>query len=1001
METSTDASQRLLFGSYRVGVFDPHGAFECLEEGLIVADDLQEYDSAGWAVLEAYARDRAPATTNPRRPALALHSRRAFVEKRLWKAIEAGALIVGYNLAFDLTRLAVHCGDARKPMFAGGFSLALWEWQDDGVWKEKQHRPRLQVKALDSKRTLMGLSRRNGAPPAERRQPLEALGRLLDLKHLTFALTDRHLSLAGAAMAFGLSASKLEVGEHGVITADYIDYNRRDVEVTAKLLEAVRAEWDRHPLALSPDKVMSPAGLGKGYLRALGVTPPARQFADVGPDVLGACMTAYFGGRTEVRIRRAVVPVVYVDFLSMYPTVNALMGIWQMLTADHLKLQDATAAVRARLSSLTPEECFSPAFWPELRFFAKIRPQGDILPVRAAYGPLEDNTTIGVNPLSSEVPIWVAGPDLVASIVLTGRVPEILEAIRLVPVGRQEGLTPVALRGQVTIDPAQEDFFARLIEERQYAQRRPDLSEEERRRLSQFLKVMANSASYGIYAELNPQPTATDAAEVVDVFGVDGAFEASTHAPEDPGEFCFPPFAALTTAAARLMLALLERCVRDLNGEIAFGDTDSAAIVASEAGGPVPCPGGREALPDGRSAVQALRWDDVARIVQRFRALSPYTRDAVSGSILKIEKVNVDPKTGQQRPLFALAISAKRYALFCYGRKGRIDVVEAKEHGLGHLLNPVDLAQEDRHWIRQVWAALIRQALGKRLSLPHWVDRPALTRVTVSTTGIWHTFDRCNAGRDYATAVKPMNFGLSPIVARFGHPDGADPEHFHLLGMYEHNPARWLEMPWFDKYSGREFRIGVGRETPGNYAQVRSYRDVILEYRVHPEPKSLDASGAPCGIASTGLLQRRPVHLGSLVYVGKESHLREQVQQGLIHARHEVQPTYPAPQLAAWDLIYRAATKRIALERLVAVTGLGSRAIRYLWTGERRPSPEVEAALTREAQAWARSVLEGGDSAQEDRLLAVRVLGPAGLSGQTAHAKRRRRPRQAVSASGR
>jgi hypothetical protein len=115
-----------------------------------------------------------------------------------------------------------------------------------------------------------------------------------------------------------------------------------------------------------------------------------------------------------------------------------------------------------------------------------------------------------------------------------------------------------------------------------------------------------------------------------------------------------------------------------------------------------------------------------------------------------------------------------------------------------------------------VWAALIREALGQPLALPAWVDRPAMSRITVSTTGIWHTFDEFNNGRSYPESVKPMNFGLSPIVARFGHPQGVDPERFHLLGTYEKDPAKWLTMPWFDKYTGKLFRIGVGRQTPGD-----------------------------------------------------------------------------------------------------------------------------------------------------------------------------------------
>src|SRR5206468_5913752 len=172
------------------------------------------------------------------------------------------------------------------------------------------------------KRALMGLARRRGARPEERRDPEQALGRFLDLKGLGFALTDKHMSLDKAAERFGLSERKLAIQTHGDLTTQSVDYNRQDVALTAQLLEAVRAEWDRHPLALSPDRVMSPAGLAKGYLRALGVTPPAVKFAAFPPELLGAAMSAYYGGRSEVRVRRTAVHVVYLDFLSEYPTVT-------------------------------------------------------------------------------------------------------------------------------------------------------------------------------------------------------------------------------------------------------------------------------------------------------------------------------------------------------------------------------------------------------------------------------------------------------------------------------------------------------------------------------------------------------------------------------------------------------------------------------------------------------------------------------------------------------
>ena len=63
-------------------------------------------------------------------------------------------------------------------------------------------------------------------------------------------------------------------------------------------------------------------------------------------------------------------------------------------------------------------------------------------------------------------------------------------------------------------------------------------------------------------------------------------------ASRSPGEFCFPPLASLITGGSHLLLALLERLVTDCGGTYAMEDTDSMAIVASQQGGLVACPGG-------------------------------------------------------------------------------------------------------------------------------------------------------------------------------------------------------------------------------------------------------------------------------------------------------------------------------------------------------------------------------------------------------------------------
>jgi hypothetical protein len=60
-------------------------------------------------------------------------------------------------------------------------------------------------------------------------------GHMLDAKTLAFALTDRSLSLERACELFEVEHGKQKAEQHGVITPEYIDYNRRDVLATAEL----------------------------------------------------------------------------------------------------------------------------------------------------------------------------------------------------------------------------------------------------------------------------------------------------------------------------------------------------------------------------------------------------------------------------------------------------------------------------------------------------------------------------------------------------------------------------------------------------------------------------------------------------------------------------------------------------------------------------------------------------------------------------------------------
>ncbi len=62
-------------------------------------------------------------------------------------------------------------------------------------------------------------------------------------------------------------------------------------------------------------------------------------------------MNAYFGGRTECKIRKTPIEADLIDFLSMYPTVCTLQGLWNFVIADKIEYFDATDEIRNFIDS--------------------------------------------------------------------------------------------------------------------------------------------------------------------------------------------------------------------------------------------------------------------------------------------------------------------------------------------------------------------------------------------------------------------------------------------------------------------------------------------------------------------------------------------------------------------------------------------------------------------------------------------------------------------------
>ncbi|MGI8309035.1 hypothetical protein [Saccharopolyspora hattusasensis] len=924
-ETTTDTRQQLMFGMFRYCHISDTGQVSTLAEGILYSDDLPTTDPDGFAVLQRYAATH-PADVDmgfqDREPNRYMEflSRDEFANRWLWQvAYRHRETIIGFNLPFDFTRIAIDAGEARKD-YHGGFSLALWRTRDGRI---NEYRPRLRIKMLDSKKAFISFSGINGHKPFA--------GNFVDLRTLTFALSNRSHSLASACEAFGVEHGKMHTDEHGRITDRYTDYCRRDVLASAELYAALSKELARHELDTDPTRLYSPASVAKSYFRKMRIPQPLKR-GDVAPEILGYAMSSFYGARAECRIRRQEMPVAVYDFTSMYPTVNTLMGMWSLLTADRIEVTHEAEKVQELLNAITLDACFEPETWREFVGIAKIRPDADVVPVRAQYSG-GGAPNIGVNYLTDDDETWYAIPDLVASTLLTGKPPEILDTIVFTARGTANGLRPTLLHGTVEIDPERDDFFPLIVERRAQFKGTPT---------GDFLKVLANSGCYGIFAELNKRDDARDG-------------EAMSYAdkplgkrknPEMPGPFTFPPIATCITAAARLMLAMLERAVTDAGGAWVFTDTDSMAIVAAEKAGQL-------------HEIGVLDYATVDGIATRFNALNPY---ASIPELLKLEYRG-----------WCYSISAKRYALYHVDNE-RVVIDKNSEHGLGHLLNPTDPETSDTHWIRQLWQYLISRETAREAIEPPWLDRPAISRYSVSQPSLLRSFDTVNAGKPYAERIKPANF----ILVGHAHPiQPTYPGKVMPIAPYEPNAARWTELEWQNKHNpGHGFRVDTLGESDEDMLKieagivyVQSYRDVLNMYAIHPESKFNQPDGRTCTRGYRGWLVRKHVRAVATGYVGKESHEIELVQQGLLSASGVTR----ARTVNRWERLYALVTPvigHLSIDELAAELGIPRTTAGYVLAG-RSPAPETEKAVVTFACTLAASDLGIDYDAKSDPLIVL------------------------------
>lgn len=944
-ETTTDESQRPRFGAYQLRYGD-----DLRERGLFFDPDaLSSHEKR---LIKSYATLKR----------LKLITIREFVDSVFVRAAyHWQATTIGFNLPFDLSRLASDHGEARGRM-RPGFTF------ETGTPGRKG--PRLRVKHLSRRAALMEFSGRGQRlPRGQRKRKIAAPPRrpaFVDVATLAAALLSRSFSLGGLAKFLGTPHQKLETDEHGKkLTPEYLDYGLQDVQVTWECFIALKRKYTGHDLGETPvHRILSEASLGKAYLRQMSVRPWRKMQANFRRELIGKIFGTYYGGRAEVHQRRVIIQVLYCDFTSMYTTVSTLMGLWPFVIAKSTTWRDATIATRKFLDRITLADLGRPETWQQLRVIVQVAPDGDIFPVRAKYSysdsPIDSTHaqyTIGLNYLTSDIPLWYTLADCAASKLLTGRSPKILQAVAFEPAEPQEGLRPITIAGnpEFRVDPLKENFFKRIIELRLR-------SEGEARNV---LKLVASSTGYGIFVELNVSER-SQYTKMHCYPSTGPQFLVDMDKVEEPGTFFHPLLGALITGAARLMLAIAERLVGNMGLTWAFCDTDSMAI----------------AKPSGMTDAEFFQ--KAERVRNWFKPLNPYAADI---ELFKIENANRRIVNGKLTevldPLYCFAVSSKRYVLFNIGASGSPVIRKATAHGLGHLLAPyreddvpADLPAPSipleeigvRRWQHDLWYCIIRAALAgdaDRLDLsklPNF-DRPAVSQYAVTTARLSQWFDRLNAGKPYSAQVRPFNFMLmfqprrladwSEWRAANGF-DGGDSTPPCIIAPYNSAPSE-AAARCFDRDSG----------TPVSPEMLKTYGDALAQYPLRPEAKFQNADYADCGET-----KRRHVSAAAVVHIGKEANRWE--EQSYIGADPEAEVTYGAPaqeREAVLAQITKAADRH-GLGPLARFAGVSRQHLGAVLTGDGVPSEKL---LTRLGRAIAAVELRAESDNTERQALIGRI----------------------------
>jgi hypothetical protein len=140
---------------------------------------------------------------------------------------------------------------------------------------ENKNCPRILITPIDSKKAFIKL-----VPPwkPDEWKDNGTTIHFLDLRTLSWALFNRSFSLKTLCEELKTEHQKLDHEPTGMVTAEEIEYARQDVRCTVDALNALKQNFDKHPIDLKSYDAYSPASVAKSYLDKMRIITPAEKF---------------------------------------------------------------------------------------------------------------------------------------------------------------------------------------------------------------------------------------------------------------------------------------------------------------------------------------------------------------------------------------------------------------------------------------------------------------------------------------------------------------------------------------------------------------------------------------------------------------------------------------------------------------------------------------------------------------------------------------------------